>query len=471
MRWLRTIWRALRIEPEVWAVYLAGQQSKEMPHVIEAKPRFSGLPLRIAAFGWGLLKALRPPRKSDLPSAVDLLVFAQSENQANALSSTVKHLRQYRVSVFPVTTGGAAITSRELNAEKTEWINLSISDALKVVVLAFIRAPVIIWNLRGKDARLRKWHIDAFFRCHIYLVFFDKLISSVQPRIILVSNDHNAPHRCLLALARVKGIETAYMQHASVSKRFPRLVFNYSLLDGAVAAAIYSACEGNGPAASLLPSQRHILLTGQKKWIKKHDVGSSRTVGVAINALDQAEDTERVVNELIESEYSVRLRWHPGMSRARTEEITAMLSGASSLTFSDPSVESVSEFLGRIAVLVAGNSSIHLEAAIAGVVPVYYEMSPVSAPDYYGYVKNGISLEAWDIDQLGSKIGEILIYSAEPDRRAVQAYSATFGTEWEGREGELAADILEHVLAGADPAQCWGYLGVVDQDVASAAQR
>jgi hypothetical protein len=261
------------------------------------------------------------------------------------------------------------------------------------------------------------------------------------------------------------------MQHASVSKMFPRLVFNYSLLDGAIAAAIYNACEGNGPAASLLPSQRHILLTGQKKWIKKHDVGSSRTVGVAINALDQPEDTERVVHELIKSEYSVRLRWHPGMSGARTEEITAMLSGSSSLAFSDPSVESVSEFLGQIAVLVAGNSSIHLEAAIAGVVPVHYEMSPVSAPDYYGYVKNGISVEARDIDQLVEKIGDILVHSVKPDRRAVQAYSATFGTEWEGREGELAADILTHVLAGGDPAQCRGYLGVVDQDIASAAQR
>ena len=41
----------------------------------------------------------------------------------------------------------------------------------------------------------------------------------------------------------------------------------------------------------------------------------------------------------------------------------------------------------NVNILVASNSSIHLEAALDGLPTFYYEMSKVLFPDYYGYVK------------------------------------------------------------------------------------
>ena len=62
------------------------------------------------------------------------------------------------------------------------------------------------------------------------------------------------------------------------------------------------------------------------------------------------------------------------------------------IIFSDSKKQSVNNYLKNLDVLIAGNSSIHLEAAQAGLPTFYYEMSEeVMVHDYYGFVKNCLS--------------------------------------------------------------------------------
>lgn len=464
MSWLPTVLRALHYEPEVWAAYLLRQRFNELSFGSRAKPRYSGLPLRLAAYGRRLLKCIRFQSPGGFDRPADIFVLALTANQANSLITTVTHLRREGLSVHCVTGHDAASAPSAFGDGNCHRITLCLVDSMKVAFLMLLRAPIIWRQLANKDRRLRHWYFDAFLQCHIYLVYFEKALKSTNPRLILMSNDHNAPQRCLLALARVKGIKTAYVQHASVSRLFPALVFDYSLLDGQVAMDTYIDCNSNKPVTAPLPDRQHIFLTGQKKPVQRCCFREGTKVGFAINPLDDLRDVMQVVCAMTHAGYDLRLRWHPGMGLATVEEIRDACLVIPSVGLSDPLVETVGDFLSQVRILVAANSSIHLEAAVAGVMPVYFEVSAVSTRDYYGYVKNGVSAEAKDIDELWDLIDDVLKGRRTLNPHAVKAYSATFDTEWEGREGELAASIIKDLIDGAEPAKCWGYAGVMTSD-------
>lgn len=461
MTWFSTILRALRQEPEVWAAYFLGQKFNERASGIPAKPRYSGLPLRLAAYVLELLRATRFQSPVGVTRRVDVLVLALTRNQANSLIATVHHLQTKGISVHCVTGQDAASAERVFGDDVCQRITLSLFDSIKVALLTLLRAPVIWRQLALKDRRLRKLHFDAFLKCHIYLVYFEKALTSINPSLILMSNDHNSEQRCLLSLARVKGIRTVYLQHASVSRLFPALMFDYSLLDGQVAIDNYIQCNSNKPKSATVPNRRHIFLTGQKRSVQPPCSSRGAIVGFAIKALDDERDVMQVVRAITDAGYDLRLRWHPGTDLAKANEIRQACLEIPSVGLSDPHIETVGDFLAQTSVLVAANSSIHLEAAVAGVLPVYFEMLPVSTRDYYGYVKNGVSAEARDLVELRDLIDDVLKGRRTLNPHAVKAYSATFNTEWEGREGELAARIIKSLLEGANPAQCWGYAGVV----------
>ena len=105
--------------------------------------------------------------------------------------------------------------------------------------------------------------------------------------------------------------------------------------------------------------------------------------------------------------------------------------------------------MGNIGWLIAGNSSIHLEAAIAGVMPIYYELSPPDHSDYYGYVKHGLTQKAASVPEV-LKIIEETQDNHTPNAGAVRYYSDTYLTEWDGKEGELVAECLKALALGEE---------------------
>ena len=127
------------------------------------------------------------------------------------------------------------------------------------------------------------------------------------------------------------------------------------------------------------------------------------------------------------------------------------------LSFSDPKEESVSDFVTRIRCLVAGNTGIHLETSICGVPSIYYVIEDDGAFDYYGFVAQGLSIHAPDHEALGSLLADL--DSLSVNTNAVRTYSATFRTEWQGREGELVSSHIKALLDGAEPSTLWGYNG------------
>jgi hypothetical protein len=301
--------------------------------------------------------------------------------------------------------------------------------------------------LKSKHPLSVDWHFSTFCSVYTYLTYFYRVLSRVRPGFVITANDHNVPNRCMLAVAHHLGIKTVYLQHASVSNLFPALRVNYAFLDGQCALDTYRECEPNQPDTPRSVPMPQVILSGQKKHLKRVENRKANAIGVALNALDNSKTAIAFINALVAEGLNIRLRWHPGQAPRDTQSYRDGFARSAQVTLSDPNQESISDFMEQIGCLIAGNSSIHLEAALSGVMPIYYELTPPDKPDYYGYAKHGLAKTANSPDDI-LKMVKAGGGAEGPDFEAVRYYSSTYLTDWDGREGELVAECLLGVFRG-----------------------
>ena len=234
-----------------------------------------------------------------------------------------------------------------------------------------------------------------FCEAYSYVPYFLDLLTKAKPKIVIVSNDHSLDCRSLRLAAEILGIKTLYFQHASVSNIFPPLEFDFALLDGSIAYKTYISCYKNNKNNSRVKKNAKkckVLLTGQKKFIHKNLKPfrfKTLFIGLAINELDDFSHLSLLLNNLSLAKVKCSVRLHPNQDLSFVKELKKYMKNKNWIIFSDSKKQSVNNYLKNLDVLIAGNSSIHLEAALAGLPTFYYEMSDnVIKPDYYNYVKN-----------------------------------------------------------------------------------
>lgn len=443
MSWLRRINKALSYEPETWIAYLYGQQFGNLKNLREAQPRYKGWYFRLAIWVCLLLKNISFSSNPTRPKC-EYLLFAGTVNQKSSLDSTLKALRDRKVNVCAFAP--KEIISRiELEQRTYEIMSVSLLDFFKSLFLCLIRAVRLREQLKNKDSQLIRNRLDAFLNVYSSLVYFDRLLTAEKPQTVIVANDHTTTNRALIVLARNLGIKTVYMQHASVSKLFPALNVDYAFLDGQNALEIYRQCENNRPETSALLESRKVYLTGQKKKINLDEnlvqMQDRASVGIALNTLDSVDGALSLVHSLNENKFSVRLRWHPALSPRIVNRLRSCLKDYN-VDFSNPKFETLGQFFSKVNCMIAGNSSIHLEAALAHVVPIYYQLKKQHTEDYYGYVKNGLAVKVETTQDLITTIKRVKAEQLIINGNAIKFYSSTFGTPWEGREGELVVETL-----------------------------
>lgn len=459
MKWLIDTWAVLKTEPESYLAYLHGQKLERIAHLRQKAPRTRGVLKHCLAFIKFLLKNTTYLKTSSLEvlQPCDLLFFAGTQNQIDSLNPVLNALNCKAVSFLALSKPrDSDLDSGEI---KYRSIQFRVSDSVKAIVLFMLRGLLLYLDLRKKSNEVRHWYFIQFCMCYAYVPYFLRILRTTSPKIVVVANDHSVPNRSLIAVAHYLGVKTAYLQHASVSPLFPALRFDYAFLDGKSALESYLECECNIPpsetSVGLAPS---VFLSGQKKRVGLGTVSSNGPVGLAINALDDPSLAVRLCHSLVDAGYSVRLRWHPAQKDADVQILMAGVSALKRVELSNPKKCRVSQFLSGLSCLVAGNSSIHLEAALAGVHPLYYELSPADSPDYYGYVRSGLAVRIQDLDELLQVLeNKDILTDTDGYFQAVRNYSATYLTEWDGKEGELVADALIQLIHGSSPNEIWGY--------------
>lgn len=451
MGWYKHINSILKDEPETWLAYLYGQQFENFSAIHNRKPLFRGFALQLFKFICHILKNMRLSNSGVEIEGVDYLIFANTDNQLAALKTTINALHNRNKSLA-VLVGKRQLDTKGVDkAYCTIWFNLK--DVYRAFRLLLSRGPRLYFSFKRVNAEIVKFHFNEFCKVYIYLVYFLRVLGSSQPKYVIVANDHSVSNRSILAVAHFLGIKTVYLQHASVSSLFPALRVNYAFLDGQSALDTYRLCERNQPQSGFSAPFPKIILSGQKKYIARSKKLDSMPIGVAINTLDDYAMVTKFVCTLLKAGKEVRLRWHPAQSQEEQGFLQRALAEQKNISFSNPRKESVSDFFSEIEWLVAANTSIHLEAVLAGVSSIYYEFGQPDKPDYYGYVRNGLAKSANSVEEVISLIeGVELNNSSNID--AVRYYSATYMTAWDGKEGELVADCLCRLMTGslaADP--------------------
>lgn len=276
-------------------------------------------------------------------------------------------------------------------------------------------------------------NLDVVLEAGIYYYGALRMLRQQLPGSLTFSNDHNVKNRALLHAARKLGIPTIYLQHASVSADFPPLLFDLSLLDGKDALDKY---RQSGPVAG------RTELTGIAKfdpYAQKRKPVPARvgSIGICANLQDDAQGLITVAKRILAKLPHVKVNFRAHPRDQRHFDLPRQVYE------SDTRKEKIFDFLLRCDVIVACNTSTHLEAITMNIPSIYFEFGPVSISDYYGYVRNGLVPHARNISDL-----ETLIMNPPKEDVYPKAsyYNASIGTSWDGNVASKSLKIIREFL-------------------------
>lgn len=263
---------------------------------------------------------------------------------------------------------------------------------------------------------------------------FSEYLKTYRPKAIVLASDLSYEQRSLLFAAKNLGIPTIYVQHASVSTIFPPLEFDLNLLEGEDTFNKYKLCGPVNGAVRFIGMPKFDGF--EQKRNKKNKV---ENVGICCGPLDDYDKIVEIVHKVVKAlpNLSFTFRKHPGDKR--TFDFPAL---QNQLAFSDPLKEKALDFLANQDLILAGNSSIHLEAVLLNLESVYFPIDGrEDLDDYYGFARNGLTNRVYNIGE----IIEILTkkhYKKEDVYLRAKYYNHLIDTPYEGKSALLAAEYI-----------------------------
>lgn len=444
---------ALKTESEFELAFLFGKNLDKTSYMKRKLPKYSGVFFRLVIFIKFASDYITLFNKNLLSS--EILIFAGSHNQFNSLNSTLVELQMSRTPYDLILDNRVQnqTVAAEFNPVRIKFslINLVMST----VVFLFRFFPLCIFLKKNKLNKELNNYLDQYCKAYLFLPYFLQLLLKSKIKLVVMSNDHNISNRSLRLAADYLGIKTMYMQHASVSDIFPPLEFDYALLDGEIALETYTKCY---ELDNLLNSRIKknikkctVILSGQKKIVQSEESKLSQSkiiLGFGVNLLDDFNLLCEALNKCTESGLECIVRTHPRQSKDFLNELNLYIKGNQNIYWSDPSSQNLAEFFNEISCLIAANTSIHLEATLAGKKSFYWEMSTdILQPDYYGYLKNGLAIRLSKKFNLQKVIEEIFAKDNAERVNNIRRFSATYNTQWQNKEGKLSAYIISSIVS------------------------
>jgi hypothetical protein len=250
--------------------------------------------------------------------------------------------------------------------------------------------------------------------------------------------------RPVVFAARSNRIKVAYVQHASVTLGFPKLIFNYAFLDGRDAFLKY---EKIGNADTMC------FLTGPMKFDKylpPDNRKNKRKIGICIQSKRDIPHYENIIRQLENAGEEYILRPHPKELEGWKKD-----NGLKNLNYSDPAIESALDFLLSVDIIITSNSNIILEAAILGVKTIYVAVGTEKEKyDYYGFVENGIVFSEYQpVKSILEYVESARTSASKTYRRNAKKYCDTLYSCYEGRSYELVEHLIKLIIDEKNPSQ------------------
>ena len=348
-----------------------------------------------------------------------ILFFGVSINNQRSLNPIAEHLDPEEYLYMKS-------HNKDVNKRRALWRSLPYLHAL-------------LKTYRKSDANTKKYIKKFFTRLWItygYYSLAKEYLEHYQVKVLVLSSDQGEFHRCLLMNAKTLGIKSIYVQHASVAKGFPKLISSYSFLDGQESLEKYLYAGQPEGEVFLSGGVRFDPIFQQYPTKNTEKV---KTLGIAINMLDDFEEVKKLCHELLKHNYHLVLRPHP-----RYGSLDAAWLAENGIAYSDPKAETSFDFINKIDLMVSNESSIHLDAAMMRCPTVVYNFSTHPVLDYYSYIKKGLTTLAEDPQQLLQRIEnpkELL-----PSTEKLQYYNASIGTPTESSVGQTIADFIHQLI-------------------------
>ena len=385
-----------------------------------------GVLVRLSAFMYHLSTALGQylQAKTRRPERGGILLFATSKNQRDSLL----RLR----AIIPDTYLGGCYT------EVDQPFPLFMSH---IISLPFF--PIVAfhyWRASEYQRLSFRLNLDNYWLTYGAYIACRNWFARLEPRAIILSNDHNTLNRIALKCARRHNVPTIYLQHASVTAKFPPLDFDYAFLEGRDAARKYDEAG---------PSRATVLLVGMVKfdayaqYVNQHNTLVS--LGICTNILDPMPEVSALCGELKEQCPQLRLvlRQHPLDPRTVEWQSISSLHG---IEFSDSRREEALLFLRGIDGIIAAESSIHLEAAMMNVYPLYYAYNG-QYRDWYGYGRYKLYDHCASRTEVLEKVRGLMRGKPSVRERA-KAYCETINTPYDGKSSLLVKSEVQRIVFG-----------------------
>lgn len=258
-------------------------------------------------------------------------------------------------------------------------------------------------------------------------IFFRK---NSHIKVTVFANDHTSPIRSVIQAAKDCSISTLYTQHASVTKLFPPLIFDYNFLDGKESFEKYLDCGKITGSVFLSGSPRFDYICNiQEK--------ERNSIGIAFNILDDVKKVYKTCSFLVDHKFTIEVRPHPRQRGIDWKPFKEL-----GISISNPVAESPFDFLNRQRCIIAGSSSIHLDSALMRVPSIIYNWTNGSLRDSYGYCVNNLVLSVNSDDELVDILHNI---SLQP-KELVQYYVSSFGTSFQGKTSLLIAGFIDALV-------------------------
>lgn len=444
-------------ESELWINYSAGVNFR-FNLKRAATPRLqNGIVPRLVIFLFWLIRRVSY-RKAVCASPCGVFVFAETLNQWTVTEPCLLGFDGVGQAYEVYVDRGIGEALDEKWRCRANTCNFGVRVLCVAAAVLLARIASLIGMLKQADPQLIGRRLNGFLACYFWMPFFLCELKRASPQIVLCSNDHNAACRSLILAARYLKIKTAYIQHAAVSNRFHRLEFDFSFLDGYYSRDVYAECEKNCRNDTTKPDySRWVFLSGVKRSTLTTSTCSNKkgVIGVAFKEADGVSEVIDICAALSLMGSKIVIRYHPATSEpVKIKLMRYAESSEGSVSINSPFECDVSGFLGMVGSLVASNSTILLEAALADVTSIYFEFRPPVTPDYYKLVAQGVARHAITVKQIIDCHRNP--WSSLTQAQALKVYSHTYGTKWQWKEGLLVASIIKDLLAERNPSELWG---------------
>ena len=280
-----------------------------------------------------------------------------------------------------------------------------------------------------------------YWLTHGYLIMLMDYLKKQKIKLVIVSNDHSMRTRVPILACKSVDIKSLYLQHASVGVKFPRLTYDFALLEGQDSLDKYRAI---GKIDSI------VFLIGSLKMGSKTAINTNTkidVIGLCFGLNDNLKIVENVIVELLKlfSPESIILRAHPRENRT---DFLNQMKNKFDIKTSNSKGQHVLDFLTGVDAIVCGESNIHLEATFMNITSIYCVLSDDNREGYdvYGFIKNKlIQYICKTPEDLLSLVTELSIDKPEV-RHLAKYYDATVGSKYDGKASLLYDQVVSFII-------------------------